>query len=471
MSKLSKPKKFLGVITLALLSVSAIISLRNLPTTALLGTQSIVFFIAAAIGFFIPVALVCAELAAAWPKKGGVYLWVAEAFGDDFGFLAVWLQWVESVVWLPTILSFIAATIAYLINPELENNKLFLVITMLSVLWGTTFLNFKGLKTSSFFSSFGVFFGTIIPGVILIILGFSHFPTAIEQGMLQFDQKNLIPTGDFTVLVTFTAILLGLCGMEIPAYHVNSAKNPQRDFPKAMFLATFIILVLSILGTLAITAVVPKANISLIAGPMQAFHSFFNVFGIPWASPLLALLTLLGSLALLNTWIIGPSKGMLESTEHGFMPKIFKHTNRQDIPTTLLYLQAICGSLLISIFVFNPSIKSAYWMINTLAAQLYLMMYLILFIAVIRLRYNKPHSPRPYKIPGGKLGIWCIGGLGAVTCILAIIIGFVRPSDIEVHYGAGPYAFILLMGMIIFSSPPLIFLWIHKRKQLKRMLS
>lgn len=459
-----RPQKFLGVFTLALLSVSAIISLRNLPTTAMLGAESIAYFIAAGLGFFIPVALVCAELAAGWPKKGGVYLWVTEAFGTDFGFLAVWLQWVESVVWLPTILSFIAATTAYLINPALANHKFFLVTIMLVVLWGTTFLNFRGLKTSSIFSSTGVLLGTIIPGVVLIALGFSHFSSGIENELLQFTAEKLTPRTEFNILVTFTAILLGLCGMEIPAYHVHSAENPQRDFPRAMFLAAVIILAISIFGSLAIAAVVPKHEMSLISGPMQAFHLFFNAFGLNWAAPVLALLTLVGSLALLNTWILGPSKGMLTSTEDGFMPKIFKHTNAKEIPTTLLYLQAICGSLLISVFVFNPSIKAAYWMINTLAAQLYLLMYFILFLAVIRLRYKHPEVKRPYRIPGGKIGIWCVGGIGAFTSLIALLIGFVKPGDIEVHHSAVEYATLLFIGMVLFASPPLVFLWIHKRK-------
>lgn len=462
-----KQAKFLGPFTLAMLSVSAIISLRNLPSTALLGSQSITFFIAAGLCFFIPVALCCAELAAGWPKKGGVFLWVSEAFGKDTGFLAVWLQWVESVVWLPTILSFIAATGAYLIDPALENHRVYLVATMLFVLWGTTFLNFRGIKTSSFFSSFGVILGTLIPGVALIALGISHLPEAIGSGIIDFSPSALLPSDNINSLVIFTSILLGLCGMEIPAYHVQNVEDPRRDFPRAMFLATAIILAISILGSLAIAAVVPKQGMSLISGPMQAFLLFFNKFGLSYAVPILAFLTLIGSLALLNTWIIGPSKGLLSSTEQGYMPKMFEHTNKAGAPVTLLYLQAICGSLLISLFGLNPSIKAAYWMINTLAAQLYLLMYFLLFLAVIKLRISQPDVPRPYKIPGGMIGVWIIAGMGAITCLVALLIGFLRPSDIEVHQTANEYATMLLAGMVICSTPPLFIMWYHKKKHKK----
>ncbi len=453
------PVKFLGMFTLSMLSVSAIISLRNLPTTALLGTQTISFFVAAAVCFFIPVALACAELASGWPKEGGVYLWVEEAFGPHLGFLAVWLQWMESVVWLPTILSFIAATTAYLINPLLETNKIFLVTIMLSVLWTTTFLNFKSLKTSSFLSAIGVILGTLVPGLVLIILGCTEMPAAQIKGYLQFSKEALIPSSDLSALVTFTAILLGLCGMEIPAYHIKNVKNPKRDYPAAMFLATLIILIVYILGSLAIAAVIPKEKISLISGPMQAFYLFFNTFGLSWTAPFLAALTLIGSFAILNTWIIGPSKGLLSSAKEGYMPKLFMRTNKAESPVALLYLQAICGTFLISLFVFNPNIQAAYWIINTLAAQLYLVMYFILFLALIKLRYSQPNTERPYKIPGGKMGVWLVGGLGAMTCLVAFLIGFVRPAGIDVHHTSIEYALLLLAGIGICCFPPIIFVW------------
>jgi len=461
--------QFLGMFTLSMLSVSAIVSLRNLPTTALLGSQVIVFFLAAALCFFIPVALACAELASGWPKEGGVYLWVEEAFGPDMGFLAVWLQWMESVVWLPTILSFIAATTAYLLNPTLEKHTLFLVSTMLLVLWGTTLLNFRGIKTSSFLSSTGVILGTLVPGVILILLGLSQLPLAKLQGTLQFSREALLPSAELGSLVTFTAILLGLCGMEIPAYHVKNVQNPKRNYPFAIFFATFIILFVYILGSLSISAVIPKEQMSLIAGPMQAFHLFFSSFGLSWTAPFLAALTLLGSFAILNTWIIGPSKGLLSSTKEGYMPKTFMRTNRAEVPTALLYLQAICGTVLISLFVFSPSIHAAYWIINILAAQLYLIMYFIVFLAVIRLRYSQPHVERSYTIPGGKVGVWLICGLGAISCLAAFLIGFVRPTDIETHHSAPEYAALLLFGITVCCLPPAFFIRRHRKNKRTRL--
>lgn len=456
----------MGSFTLAMLSVSAIVSLRNLPANALLGSQSITFFLAAGICFFIPVALACAELSSGWPKEGGVYLWVEEAFGPNMGFLATWLQWMESVIWLPTVLSFIAATIAYLINPALEANRMFIVGSMLVVLWSTTFINFMGIKTSSLLSSTGVLLGTLIPGILLIILGCTQLPAAQEKGYLAFSLDAMMPTGNLGTLVIFTGILLGLGGMEIPAYHVKNVENPKKDYPRAMLLATIIILAIYTLSSLSIAAVIPKDQMSLIAGPMQAFHLFFSAFGMNWTAPLLAALTLIGSLALLNTWIIGPSKGLLSSAKDGYMPVVFMKTNKAEVPTALLYLQAICGTLLVSLFILSPSINAAYWIINILAAQVYLIMYFILFLALIKLRYSQPDVERTYTIPGGKVGIWIVGGIGATACLLAFFIGFIKPSDIEVSYSATQYASLLAIGIFISCLPPVLFIFSRRKKKI-----
>ena len=103
----------LGVFTLAMINVAAIVSLRGLPSEAVYGLSSIFYYVFAAIFFLIPTSLVAAELATGWPENGGVFRWVGEAFGARAGFLAIFLQWVESTIWFPTVLTFAAVSIAF----------------------------------------------------------------------------------------------------------------------------------------------------------------------------------------------------------------------------------------------------------------------------------------------------------------------------------------------------------------------
>ncbi len=457
----AKPGRVLGVFTLSMISVSAIIALRNLPTLAKNGF-SVVFILAiAALLFFIPVALACAELASAWPKKGGVYAWVNEAFGGRSGALAVWLEWIESVVWLPTVLSFIASSIAYIVSPHLVENRHFMLAVMLSVLWSGTLLNFLGTKTSGLVSTIGIIAGSIIPGIAIIGLG-SFWLTTNQPVHINFDMASFIPTFNLSSLAYFTVVALGFAGIEVAAFYVQDTKDPQRTYPKATFIAALTIIVIYVLGALAIAIVIPKEDLNLSAGMMQAMNEFFTFLHIPWAIPLFALLSVLGGLALLNTWIIGPSKGLLTSALNDDLPKFTQYTNRNGSPVAILLMQALIGTCLISMNLFIPTINQFYWIFQTQAAQLILMMYLLIFMSVIKLRYSQPDTKRLYKIPGGKIGLWIIAGGGALFCVIAFLLGFVPPEEYKFIEGR-TYFFTLFSGIILFSAPPFLWHWCKKK--------
>ena len=72
--------------TLAVMNITAVVSLRGLPAEATYGLTSAFYYIFAAIFFLIPVSIVAAELATGWPQKGGVFRWVGESFGARMGF-------------------------------------------------------------------------------------------------------------------------------------------------------------------------------------------------------------------------------------------------------------------------------------------------------------------------------------------------------------------------------------------------
>src|SRR5688572_11097399 len=146
---MQSPKKVLSIFSLVMINVIAVDSLRTLPISATLGFSLVSYYLLAAFAFFIPIALVAAELATAYPNTGGLYVWVREAFGKRAGFITIWLQWIYNVVWYPTILAFIAATFSYLIAPQLANNKFYLLGSGVCLFWLFTLLNCFGMKLSS----------------------------------------------------------------------------------------------------------------------------------------------------------------------------------------------------------------------------------------------------------------------------------------------------------------------------------
>ncbi|NGX59841.1 MAG: Glutamate/gamma-aminobutyrate antiporter [Chlamydiae bacterium] len=459
-AKIPKIPKAISVFTLAMINVAAVSSVKNWPFTAELGFSSMFYFILAALVFFFPVSLVSAELATGWPKRGGVYLWVKEAFGPKWGFLAVWLQWIENIVWYPTVLSFAAGTVAYLVNPNLANSTIYTIVMVLLIFWGATIANFFGMKTSGWFSDMGAICGTLIPGTIIILLGGYWL---IEGAPLQIDfsMDAFLPDFNLSSMVLFTGVLLTFAGIEMSAVHALDVRNPQKDYPKAILFSAILILSLSILGVLAIAIVVPQKDISLTAGTMQAFTIFLSKYNLKALIPFVAVLMAAGLFGSVCTWIIGPTKGLLAAGQEGNLPPVFHKTNRHQAPVALMIAQGIIASALCLMFFLMPTISSGFWILTVLVAQLYLVMYILVLIAALRLRYSQPKHKRPYKIPGGNVGMWVVCGLGILSGLFALLIGYIPPDQFEIGNKTF-YTGFLICGTVLGCIAPFIILLFKK---------
>lgn len=448
-------KKVLSVFSLAMINVIAVDSLRSLPISAEYGLSVIFFYLVATLVFFIPTALVAAELATGWPKTGGLYIWVREAFGTRWGFVTIWMQWVYNIVWYPTILSFIAGTFAYLMEPSLANSKVYLVSTIMACFWVTTLANCFGMRVSSFFSSVGAILGTIVPMTLIILLGCIWWYRGMPL-QITLSWHHALPTvNSFTDLAFIAALLFGLLGMEMSAVHAEEVKNPQRDYPKALLYSTTIIFLSLTFASLAIALVVPHDALSLVTGLIDAYQIFFNAFHIPWMTPVMAGSIILGGLCGVSAWIIGPTKGLLAASRDGALPKQLTYTNRYGAPVVLLLIQGIIFTLLCLVFIFMPTINSGYWILSASTSQLAMIVYLFMFAAVVKLRYSKPKTERAFKIPGGRFGVWLVALAGFGSSFFAIVIGFYPPTGIEVQSLWGYEAF-LVSSLLIFMLAPLV---------------
>ena len=209
MSVVSKAKtvKVLGTFSLVMITLTCVDSIRNLPSSALFGSSVIFFFILAAIVFFIPTALICAELSTTWPEEGGIYTWGKKAFGRGFGLFTVWFQWTENIIWYPLSLSFIAGTFTYLVSPGLAENKLYVFVIINVVFWLCTLINLRGLKLSARLTEiFGVL-GLILPMLFIIGLGFVwwHGGHALQ---IHFTANQMLPHLHHGTWVALTAIVM-----------------------------------------------------------------------------------------------------------------------------------------------------------------------------------------------------------------------------------------------------------------------
>ncbi|HTY15656.1 MAG TPA: APC family permease [Methanoregulaceae archaeon] len=457
-----EPVKVLGVFALAMINVAAVLSIRNFPSMAMYGWSCIGWYIIGTVLFLIPLSLAGAELATMFSDKGGgVYAWCREAFGTKGGFVAIFCEWSNNLVWFPTVLAFIASTLAFAISPALGTNAVYLFVVMMIAFWGTTIIAYFGENVSSKFQNYGVILGSIIPSILIIGLGVYWGISGAAIVLPPFSWSQVVPTMNLSTLPYFATVILLFAGMEMAGFHALETRNPKTDYPKAMAISAVIIFACTVLATLAIAFVIPASDINLAGGVMQAIQYFFDALHIPGAVAPMAVLITIGGVVSLAAWLIGPAKGLGVVAEEGNLPPVFNKTNKYGSPMAVLVIQALIGTFVSLLYVFLPSVNQAYWVLSAMTVELLCIVYLLVFASLIKLRYTKPDAPRPFKIPGGMAGTWIIGGMGAFGVIFAFVVGLM-PTGVfsaaqTLFYIAG-----VLLGTFLLAVPPLIFLKLKK---------
>ncbi len=453
----------LSVMTLAIMNVTAVVSLRGLASEAIYGVQSAFYYLFAALVFLIPTAMVAAELAAMFSnKQGGVFRWVGEAFGDRWGFLAIWLQWIQSTIWYPTVLTFGAVSIAFIgLDPHadaaLASNRLFTLVVVLAIYWIATIIALRGIGWVGKVSKWGGVIGTIIPAGLLILLAIIYVASG-GHSYLNVDESFIPDFSNFGNLVLASSIFLFYAGMEMMGIHVMEVDNPKRNYPRAILLGSLITVLIFILGTFALGIIVPESEISLTQTLLIGFDSYFRFLGIPWLGSIVAIALVFGVLAGVLTWVSGPSKGIFTVGKAGYLPPFFQRTNKQGVQRNILLVQGVIVTILGMLFVVMPSVQSFYQILSQLTVLLYLIMYMLMFSAAITLRYKRPDIERPYRL--GKRGngvMWLLGGLGFCGSLLAFVLSFIPPSQIAVGSTTVWFSVLIIGALIVVVIPFIIY--------------
>ena len=457
----------LSVFTIAIMNVTAVVSLRGLPAEAEYGLSSAFYYLFAAIVFLIPTALVAAELAAMFSdKEGGVFRWVGEAFGKRFGFLAIWLQWFQNTIWYPTVLTFGAVSLAFIgINPThdmaLADNRIYTLIVVLAIYWIATFISMRGMDWVGKISKIGGLVGTIIPACILIILGIYYVATG---GPIQMDLSGSFwpDLAKLDNLVLATSIFLFYAGMEMTGVHVKEMDNPSKSYPRAVFIGAFLTVIIFVLGTYALGFIIPKDNINLTQSLLIGFDNYFKYIHASWLSPVIAVALAFGVLAGVLAWVSGPSKGLLVVGKAGYLPPFFQKTNKLGVQSNILIIQGVIVTILSLLFVVMPSVQSFYQILSQMTVLLYLIMYLLMFAAAIYLRYIMKDAPRSFRI--GKKGnglMWLIAGLGFFGSFIAFVLSFIPPGQIATGNKTVWFS-VMIIGCIVFVAIPFIIYALRK---------
>lgn len=426
--------KPLSVFKLAMMAVVAIDSLRNLPSNAQYGTSLIAYYLIAVALFFIPSALITAELATSIPLSGGPYRWVCQAFGKGHAFIAAWMQWLIMLVWSPTILSFTVSTILYLIDPTLADNCYIMFCSVVLLFWlGLLFASY-GISVSSYIGTISAIVGVLLPMFCISLLGIAWLLEG-HQAHIEFTitsaSKHFFSSEHFRL---FIPILYSLMGMEMIAAYAENVNNPKRNYPFAIFIASILIFFSVISASLAIAIVVPQKEISLTTGIIESFDYFLRAFNLKHWLFLVVIAIAIGSFGIFYSWLISVSRYLLSAAEDGSLPKFLQSKNKYDMPINQMLLQGLIASLVSAVFILMPSVNYAFWLLSVSCAQFGLMYYIYLFCAAIYLRFKKPDLPRPFKVGKGNTLLIFLCAIAILTSILSIGFGFIPPEEMNKEY-------------------------------------
>jgi amino acid transporter len=451
------PSPTLSWLAMALLTLGSVGDLGAAPAMAVLGFASVLLYVLPAIVFLVPASLVSAELASGWP--GGVYNWVSEGISPRMGFVAIWCQFAQTTFYYPAVLAYVASTLAYVFAPSLAHSGLYTTVVIIVLFWAAVLVSARGVLATGRLASYGIFIGTLIPGVLLVLLAGVYLLQGNQSAAPLTAHHLLPPWHGLTSIVLVVNGFFTYAGVEVNAVHVDELRDAPREFPKATLLAVILILLIFILPTLAISVAVPAAHVSFTAGVMQAFKSLLDHFGLGVLTPIIALGLVVASLSGLLDWLTGPSSGLLDiARERGYLPRYFQELNANGVQLHILVAQGIVITLIGLLYALVPAVSRAYWVFAALATEVYLIMYVLMFVAARNLRRREPTHQRGYRAPA--IVAFCV--VGALASVAACVVGLLPPSQLG-QISTLPYLLALLAATLLVGLlPPLL---LHKLRR------
>ena len=458
----------LGFFGFFAITASMVMTVYEYPSFATSGFQLVFFLIVGGILWFLPVSLCSAEMATVegW-ESGGIYSWVGNTLGPRWGFSALFFQWFQITVGFVTMSFFILAAMAYVFKADaLYNNPLTMFIGVAIIVWVLTFTQLGGTKYTERISKTGFIGGIVVPVMVLLIGLIAYFKTG-GTSQLNLSPDEMLP--DFSnvdTLVIFASFILAYMGVEASASHVNELKDPNKTYPLVMIVLTILTIALDAFGGLAIATTLPAKTLdgNLSYGVIEAFKSIYIThFGaqFEWIVFIVAVLLMLGVLAEISSWIVGPSRALLEAANDNIIPKSFAETNKHGVSVKTIIVQAILVTiwdavLCSSIALAGGSDSSVGYMTAIgLTVVIYLVGYILFFLGYFILILKKNNLKREFQIPGGIVVKFIVATVGMLMTIATLVISFFPSSKLTAEDNK-VYQIILILCFIISLIVPLV---------------
>ncbi|NVJ57382.1 MAG: APC family permease [Vibrionaceae bacterium] len=432
----------MGVMSIALFTLCAVLVVDTLTASASIGVSSIGWWVVMLIFFVIPYGLITSELSTTYPGDGGIYDWVKEAFNFKWAVRTTWFYWINVGLWMPAVYIMFAGMFAELFMPDFSLWGQIAICVALT--WFTVWICNVSADIGVWVTNIGALLKILVIGT----LGVGGFVYAMKNGVAnEFTFSAMVPTLDSAVAF-LPAIVFNLMGFELVATMTKEMKD-VRDMPKAVFLSIGITAFLYIFGTIGILMALPVESIGLVAGLIDTFKTLFGdgplgnamvyFFGV------CALLTLIGNMV---SWTMGASRAAAEAAQEGELPAPVAKMSDKGSPVGANNITGMVSTVVIlSYAFFAQGNDDLFWSIFAFSSCIFLLPYLFMFPAYLKLRLVDGERERPFKVPGG-LAAQCVMSVVCFLVVFQAVVLFIFPEALELTVADWNYTAPVLIGVI-----------------------
>jgi glutamate:GABA antiporter len=435
-------RQVLSRMDLMLFSVCAILILDGLGASAAIGVASITWYLIILVLFFIPYGLIISELGTAYPDQGGIFIWIGRAFGPRWAARATWCYWVCVPLGIPSVYILFAGILSQLFFTQMGRVTSIMIAILLT--WITVGIGLVRLEVGRWVPNLGA----VIKAIVLLALGMGGILFAHLYGSANnFSLSSLAPRWN-SGLAFLPVVIFNFLGFELVSGAGDEIHHPDRNVSTAIIVSGGIIAFFYLFATLGILLVVPLEKLSLMNGIIQTLHAILgssgmggvlvNILGVG------VLATLFGTMV---TWTLGTNRSIAQAAGDGCMPGIFGWLDwkRKTPVGAALIGGCISTVVLVAYGMLSGSIDQYFWKLFAFASIVFLLPYLLLFPAFLKLRHSDTTTRRPYRFPGGKVLAWS----AAILCMLFIIqaiVFFVWVPGLPVDWS---FALPVLAGIVV----------------------
>lgn len=453
-------KRVLGRWDLVLLFVVAVVNLNVVPTISANGAVTVWLWTLALLLFFWPQAIAVIELADRYPGEGGVYLWAKRIFGDFHGFLSGWCYWTNNIFYVPTVLLYFVGISVFVAGPgkqSLADKPSFAFTASMALLAFLVILNILGLGVGKWVNNLGGM-GTGITAATLIILG----AIVASRFGITVNAADFRVPGDIRLVGAFGVICFGLVGLELASVMGDEIQDPKRTLPGAVAIGGVICGVLYIGATLTLLMAVPKNQIGVLAGIMQAVSQLANQAGVGWLASPFALVLSLSIAGIASAWLSGSARIPFVAGLDSYLPEgLGKLHPRYATPYVALIVHAGFSALFLAMSFVGAQVKEAFVTMLDLAVVLQLVPFLYIYAGLVKLAGQSEaegHYSRTTMLFAG----WC----GLLTTVVAMAVAFVPSHQIDSIW---LFEIKMVFGTLFFLGLAAFFFFVYSRRKVQEV--